>query len=469
MKVINKILKIIFLFGVFFIPFNSFDGLSFLGEFKNEAAAFFFIPGVAILFITFFLRKKIILPYKSLLFQLLLLFVFWCFLATLFNIPSVTQNELKRTNGFIRFIRQYLSLLLSAIFFFLFYYNVLKKMSFEEILITIRKLFLFSLIIASCYSFFETFISIYNKASFIPILNLFNYFPFLTVKTFPGRLSSISYEPPFLAIYLITICGWMFSFLLTSKGIKKVIPTILVLALAFLSGSRTALIVIFIQFSVFLFIILRKPEFRNHMYVLLSIVVLSLSFLMLFNSKEIITGFKEKIDTIDFKSNLTKSVSNQSRFGIQYASLQVFKEHPLVGVGFGQQAYHNRFHYPAWATSNNYEFRLVYMNEKVKSFPPGYSLYVRLLAETGLTGLLIFFSLLGLILIYSINIIKSNTNEKRILGIILLVSFTGFFINWFQLDTFRIYGVWICLAILILLKESNRNSKKKNLKQNTKN
>ena len=32
----------------------------------------------------------------------------------------------------------------------------------------------------------------------------------------------------------------------------------------------------------------------------------------------------------------------------------------------------------------------------------------------------------------------------------LLVSFIGFFINWLQIDSFRIYGIWICFAILIL-------------------
>ena len=100
----------------------------------------------------------------------------------------------------------------------------------------------------------------------------------------------------------------MFSFLLTPKGIKKIIPTILVLTLAFLSGSRTAFIVIFIQFFVFLFIILRKPRYRNHLFIFTSTIVLSLSLLVFFNSKRIIKGFKEKIETIDFKSNLTKNV-----------------------------------------------------------------------------------------------------------------------------------------------------------------
>jgi len=41
MKILNKILKYLFFVGVFFIPFNSFEGLSFLGEFSKEASVFF--------------------------------------------------------------------------------------------------------------------------------------------------------------------------------------------------------------------------------------------------------------------------------------------------------------------------------------------------------------------------------------------------------------------------------------------
>jgi len=451
MKILNKILKYLFFMGVFFIPFNSFEGLSFLGEFSKEASVFFFIPGMVILFITFILRKKIIFPYKSLLFQVLVLFIFWCFLATLLNSPSLIQNEFKGTTGIIRFIRQYLSILLSTILFFIFYYNVLKIMSFNEILVSIRNVFLASLIVVSSYSFFEALISLYGKTNLLPVLELFNYFPFVNAKIhLGGRLSSVCYEPPFLAEYLIMISGWMFSFLLTPKGIKKIIPTILVLTLAFLSGSRTAFIVIFIQFFVFLFIILRKPRYRNHLFIFTSTIVLSLSLLVFFNSKRIIRGFKDKIETIDFKSNLTKNVSNQSRLGIQYASLQVFKENPLFGVGFGQQTFHNRFHYPSWATLNNYEFRLFYKNEKISNFPPGYNIYVRILTETGLIGFLIFLSLIILIFFLCLNIIKNKSDEKNVLGTVLLVSFIGFFINWLQIDSFRIYGIWICFAILIL-------------------
>ena len=55
---------------------------------------------------------------------------------------------------------------------------------------------------------------------------------------------------------------------------------------------------------------------------------------------------------------------------------------------------------------------------------------------------------------------KSGENEIKVLGIILLVSFTGYALNFMQLDTFRIYGFWLCAAIVLIL--MNKSNFKKN-------
>jgi O-antigen ligase len=144
------------------------------------------------------------------------------------------------------------------------------------------------------------------------------------------------------------------------------------------------------------------------------------------------------------------SISNKSRFGIQYASLLVFLESPIYGVGFGQQAYHAKEKYPKWATYKNYEFKEYYLNESDKSFPPGFNMFTRLLAETGIVGFLIFLSFIFLIFYQCKKLIESRKDIEKIIPIVLLVSFIGFLINWLQFDSFRVFGFWICLALLIL-------------------
>ena len=84
-------------------------------------------------------------------------------------------------------------------------------------------------------------------------------------------------------------------------------------------------------------------------------------------------------------------------------------------------------------------------------------MYTRLLAETGLIGFLLFLTLLGSLIYQSAKWVRSKKNEEKTLSIELLISFTGFFINWLQFDSFRVFGFWICFAIFLKLLQQNKS------------
>ncbi|GGZ60372.1 O-antigen ligase family protein [Mesonia mobilis] len=463
MAVLEKLNKYLFLLGLFFIPFNSFEGVNYLGEFRNESAAYFFFSGFILCILKVLLTFKISIPYKNFIFQIIIFFLFWCLLGTVLNIPSVLENYFKKTSGSNRFIRQYGSIIISSFFFLLFYWAVLSKMTIESILKSIRKVFTISLIFVSIYGFLEILLVVFKISQVRPVLNLFSYFPFLEVKVVSERISAVSYEPPFLAIYLISIAGWMFSYIITSKGLLKYLPTALILVLTFYSGSRTALAVVSFQFICFLFFLFSNlKNIKYAIAILLGIFLTSFSLIIIYPNR-VLDSVEEKINSLDFKQNLTESVSNKSRLGIQYASLQVAKRNPILGVGFGQQAYHNRFFYPNWATKDNYEFELMYKNEKLESFPPGYNLYIRIYTELGLVGALIFLLLIVSIFYSLFKIYNSTEGIYKDLSIILIISFIGLCINFLQIDTFRIYAFWINIVILMCiinnLKERSKSVK----------
>ena len=442
----------LFFLGIFFIPFNSYVGISFLGEYRKDGAIVFFLFSFFLFILDAVLKKKIKVPQKNLFFQFLLLIVSWLVISTFLNSISVYQNYLKQTSGFNRFFRQLLSLLI-ALTLFITAYNVFSSYRFKIIFLRLRKVFLFSFIFISFYSFLEILILVFNLTFLKNVFFLFDYFPFTetSLDYNHNRISSVSYEPPFLAIYLITIAGWMFSYILTSIGIKKYIPTLVVFLLTFFSGSRTALIVVLFQFLVFIWITFSvNKKFQKVVQRFLLLFSALILLLFIFNGKKVVEAVETKVNTLNFKKNLTKSISNRSRFGIQYTSLLVFAENPIIGVGFGQQAYHLKDKYPKWATYKNYEFKEYYLNNKDKSFPPGFNMYTRLLAETGLIGFLIFVSFLFLIFYQCKKLMRNRDGVEKIVPIVLLVSFIGFSVNWLQFDSFRIYGFWICLALLIV-------------------
>ena len=94
---LRKIYVFLFLLGVFFIPFNSWEGLEFMGEFKRESSAIFFLFAFVFLFLEIVFKRKIKFP-KDNIVTLLVLFIAWILITILFNFPTVLDSFYKKYN-----------------------------------------------------------------------------------------------------------------------------------------------------------------------------------------------------------------------------------------------------------------------------------------------------------------------------------------------------------------------------------
>ena len=448
MKLNLNILNVSFfliLIGIFFLPFNSWDGISFLGEYYRDSCVFFFL----LAFFTLLFKKKIKLPFHSPIFYSLIIFLVWALLTTLINFETVIDNSFKQTSGIVRFLRQYFSLILAAVILPITFYNSFLNIDSKRLIYLIRKAIYYSFVVVIVYAIIEILVVKFNMINLKkPVLNIFDYFPFVDAKTDLRlkRISSVTFEPPALGTYLITIFSWMCSYIITSKSYLRFLPALLVIALAFISGSRAAFFIIIVQAIMFVFAISQSYQYNKlfSKILLTSAIAISIGFLAF--APKILNYVDNEIQSFKLNDN-DHSLSNKSRFGIQYAMYQVFLENPAIGTGYGQQAFEARAKYPTWAKRNNWEFRLKYLNQNNKRFPPGYNLYLRLAAETGVMGLIGFLLFMTFILIWCYN----NLNrQKNLLAIIVFVSMIGFMLNWLKMDTFRIYGFWICLALIFV-------------------
>lgn len=452
MITLKQIYTLLFLLGIFFIPFNEFDGLSFLGEYKDEAASYFFLLGFGVAITENVLAKKIYFPYKNPLIVILILFILWTFLSTMINYGTVSTSFYKQTSGISRYIRQTISLLISAGCFTFLFWNVIKDLSIVKSIRLIRKVILYSFIFVSVYGFIEIAIVFFGMGFLKPVLSLFEFFPFVNNSLHTGHrvgISSVTYEIPALGNYLIFVTPWMLSYIFTEKKVMRFAPITVILILTFFSDARAALIVISMQLFLFLLVLLHDERFRLQTINILKIGAVAVFAILMIKGNAIINTAEEKLDRINFSKNLTQSISNKSRFGMQYAALEVFKENPVCGVGFGQGAYHMVPHYPYWATANNWEYSYMYKNQQYKSFPPQYNMYTRLLAEAGIVGTILFTILVALPIYYSLLLWTKVSFRNKYVGVILLLSFIGFAVNWLQIDFFRQYGFWLCLALLV--------------------
>ena len=149
---LRQVYTFLFLIGVFFIPFNSYEGISFLGEYRKDGAIIFFLISFILFFIDAFLKMKIKIPGKNILFQALLLFIIWLIISTLLNIDTVFSNYMKQTSGLTRFFRQLISLSI-ALILFITSYNIFGKFNVIHSFYILRRVFLCSFIFVSIYAF----------------------------------------------------------------------------------------------------------------------------------------------------------------------------------------------------------------------------------------------------------------------------------------------------------------------------
>jgi|SRR5690554_209874 len=463
MITLRHIYTVLFIVGLFFIPFNNFEGLPLLGEYQREAASYLFIIGFLVLCVESVLKGSINLPYNNIIFQVVCLFVLWTILATLFNLPTVLDSYYKQTSGISRFIRQFISLTLSAFIFFSLFWNVVRNMTLEQTLLTIRKTLFVALVFVFVYGVIETAIVVFGIGQLFPVIKLFEVFPFVNVDLYLEgslkRIKGVSHRVPDLGTYLVYISAWMFSYILTHKGFYRFIPTLMVLFLMFFSGSRTALVNVIFQLVVFLAVLYFSRDYKQHVVRLVGASFIIIAVALVFNSKTIITNVVAKIESLDITKKTDHDISNRTRFGMQYASLQVFKQNPITGVGLGQETYHKIYEYPYWSTYKNWEYEHVYKNQQIKSFPPAYNIYTRLLSETGIIGFSLFVLMLTLTIVYSYRLWKSTPKGNiRVASLVLFTSFMGFAVNWLQVDHFKQYGFWLCLAVLIKFMFDTKNN-----------
>ena len=150
-------------------------------------------------------------------------FFLWALLSTALNTETVSQYYFKQTSGTTRFIRQFLSLIIAAFILPITFYNSFLNINSKRLIYSIRKVIYYSFVIVIIYSLIEILIVKFNMINLKkPLLNIFDYFPFVEAKTDLRlkRISSVTFEPPALGTYLITIFSW------NNSKVLKIINTI---------------------------------------------------------------------------------------------------------------------------------------------------------------------------------------------------------------------------------------------------
>ena len=147
---------------------------------------------------------------------------------------------------------------------------------------------------------------------------------------------------------------------------------------------------------------------------------------------------------------IAEKLSLAARFVYWDGGFRIFNAHPLLGVGLG----HAGFYLPG--AMNDYAFRLVEVRDllyRSNTLLNIKSLWIRILAETGIVGFSFFFlwylhSLLGNMCFLSVK----NT-QKRTAAWMGCFALIAFLFEGFSLDTFALPYIWFSVGLSVAAQE----------------
>jgi len=124
---------------------------------------------------------------------------------------------------------------------------------------------------------------------------------------------------------------------------------------------------------------------------------------------------------------------------------RVFCRYPILGVGLGGSGFFFREYVPAYA------YHLPELIRRINGAPwfaNPKNLWIRLLAETGVVGFLVFSGWLLRLAHGAINLFKKEQGWRSMIGLAGLLALMAQVFEGFSLDTFALPQLWIMLGFL---------------------
>ena len=285
------------------------------------------------------------------------------------------------------------------------------------------------------------------------------------VKT--NRVSGMAYEPAWLAGQIATVyLPWLFASILTRVRVTRFkwlemtllgFAALLLLATFSRGGLLTAVIAL-----VLTFVIAGRAELRatwnwftsgfqrgSNWLLRFGVVILLLGALAgagLFLAQK---GYIARLFNTNAENIEEFVIENSAgaRAAYTFGALGAYEESPITGVGLGASGFYIYKHLPDWSMTTVPEIARQ-LSPDNHLYPNPKNMYVRLLAETGLTGFILFIAFLFSVLGDALKFLQSKSSFARYLGIAGLFSWIAILLYNATQDSFATPNIWINLGIL---------------------
>lgn len=455
---------LLYALGVILIPFNGVKGVGALGELSHELSVYVFMPVIALAIGWFFVVQiarggtgEQFVRNGDPLLVIFALIVALLALTIIANVSVISVSVFHERSGFAKF---------AASALVLFYGMGLSYTTYKVVPGHWQKVIIapvaVSVVLCLIYSVFESLshhgilVAFYKKMNAVIhasnanlVLSWNGKVNMRVLEGWDRRIRSLCFEPPAFGNFSGFAWPWLLAGVMSNTGrAKKIYTVILVLftGLVVFAEARTGWVMLACNLAVFgllRFVFLPplprwfNPQLAGRLIagaVTMGIVAAGV--------------YIVKFDDIVHNVINGDSVSNLSRLASQVAAVSIFKDHPLLGVGFGQYGFYVNQYMPSWGYLS-YELRpwLIY---PTAPWPAVYSMYARLACETGVVGLLAW---VGLWCYMSYLVVTHSRMFLRLHGTVpamaypLVMSYISVLVSGVASDTLRTPMIWISLGL----------------------
>ena len=290
------------------------------------------------------------------------------------------------------------------------------------------------------------------------------YLPWLVAALLMGYRALVNKQPVPSGSYLATIGRWL----------RPWIEPVLCLAAAaglLMTYSRSGLLIAFLA-ALFTFLLAGGKSiaaawrwvlagFQHQRWtsflafartaglrIMLAVLILAVMFgtvIFLTNKGYIAVFFKTDVTDI---FSFAQKVYLGPRLAYVSAAMQAFESHPLTGVGLGASGFWIYPNMPDWALSGDPEIAKQMSPNTNDLYPNSKVLYVRLLTETGLLGLMLFLAFYLSLFGDALSLLRTRHPAGLWLAAAGIFTLTAVFLMGVSQDSFAMPEMWINLGIL---------------------
>lgn len=466
---LDKLTKVFWGLVLISLPVTSFRYFPFLGK-STYVRPLAFYPLALLFFILAIrlVRKEIAFPWNNALLPLVVFLFFILFSTTagalLAPIPMRGQEYWNRV------LRAFITLAIGLSFFLatLWMHKDLDDLQFSLKWLYAGLILTIIWVGVQAISFYTPLLSREQVTEWQLLFSVRNLLPKLK------RVSGFAFEPSWLAGQIATLyLPWLVASMLTNFRVMKqkwIEPALLILALGalVLTYSRGGLLMAAVatfftllvtgrkiigQFWRWMFYVSKVENQRTSQWFIawgLRAGVLILIVAVLLGTVAFLAeqNYVNRLWTVsaDSLSDYFIKTNAGGRATYLWATMKVFLAHPWLGTGLGSSGLYMFQYYPDWALANVPEVtkQLQLMSQ---TYPNPKNLYMRLFAETGIFGAMLFASFLFAILAETRELL--NSQKHKIVGIAGLFSWIAIVLYFLMQDSFAMTELWINFAIVL--------------------